>query len=310
MRTHKYLFGPVASRRFGRSLGVDLLPLKTCTLDCVFCQLGRASSSNPNREEYVPTQDVLAELGYWLHYGGQADFITLSGSGEPTLHTRFGEVLEFIKAQTLIRSLLLTNGTLLHMPEVRQAACVANVVKVSLSAWDQVSFERVNRPPAGITFDKLLQGERDFRAAFSGELWMEVFVIAGINSAPRDMDKIARLAGEIGPDRIQLNTVARPPAEEFALAVPREEMQSLSRLFDPPAEVVAEYRAAHKTGRPMDTEAILAMLRRRPCTAEQIAEAFDLQVNEVAKCVGELRKADKIREDRRQRQTYYIVIGE
>jgi len=310
MRTHKYLFGPVASRRFGRSLGVDLLPLKTCTLDCVFCQLGRASSSNPDRGEYVPTQDVLAELDYWLHHGGQADFITLSGSGEPTLHTRFGEVLDFIKAQTLIRSLLLTNGTLLHMPEVRQAACVANVVKVSLSAWDQASFERVNRPAAGITFDKVLQGERDFRSAFSGELWMEVFVLSGINSAPRDMDKIARLAGEIGPDRIQLNTVARPPADEFALAVPREEMESLSRLFEPPAEVIAEYRAAHKTRRPMATEAVLAMLRRRPCTAEQIAEAFDLQVSEVAKCVGELLKTNKIRENRRQHHSYYIALDE
>jgi wyosine [tRNA(Phe)-imidazoG37] synthetase (radical SAM superfamily) len=137
MGTYRYLFGPVPSRRFGRSLGVDLTPYKTCSLDCVFCQLGRTTKKTIHRQEWVPTDSVLAELTQWLESDGRADYITLSGSGEPTLQSGFGKVLEYIRLKTAIPAVLLTNGTMLHFPEVREAAAAANVVKVSLSAWDQ-----------------------------------------------------------------------------------------------------------------------------------------------------------------------------
>jgi len=135
---YKYLFVPVPSRRFGRSLGVDLTPYKTCSPDFVFCQLGRASEKTITRQEYVPLEMVLFELEDWLKKDGRAQYITLSGSGEPTLHSRFGEVLEFINNKSTISTAVLTNGTMLHLPEVRHAAALANVVKVSLSAWNQI----------------------------------------------------------------------------------------------------------------------------------------------------------------------------
>jgi wyosine [tRNA(Phe)-imidazoG37] synthetase (radical SAM superfamily) len=267
MGNYKYLFGPVPSRRFGRSLGVDLTPYKTCSLDCVFCQLGRTTEKTVTRQEYVPTDNVLTELEQWLETDGQADYITLSGSGEPTLHSGFGKVLEFIRSETAIPAVLLTNGTMLQLPEVREAAACANVVKVSLSAWNQASYGWVNRPHNQLQFDQLVQGQKDFRAQFKGQLWMEVFLIAGMNSMPADVSKIADRAKEIGPDRIQLNTAVRPPAEDFVTALSEERMQALPLLFNPPAEIIAEFRATHASHIQANQATIFSMLRRRPCTA-------------------------------------------
>jgi wyosine [tRNA(Phe)-imidazoG37] synthetase (radical SAM superfamily) len=156
MQRYRYLFGPVPSRRLGRSLGVDLTPRKTCTFDCVFCQLGRTTHKTMTRKEYVPVHAVLAELGAWIKENGKADYVTLSGSGEPTLHSDFGEVLQFIRSRSSIPAVLLTNGTLLHLPEVQEAASYAHVVKVSLSAWDQASFGWVNRPHPELSFSRVI----------------------------------------------------------------------------------------------------------------------------------------------------------
>jgi wyosine [tRNA(Phe)-imidazoG37] synthetase (radical SAM superfamily) len=307
MGNYKYLFGPVPSRRFGRSLGVDLTPYKTCSLDCVFCQLGRTTEKTVTRQEYVPTDNVLAELAEWVETDGQADYITLSGSGEPTLHSGFGKVLEFIRSKTAIPAVLLTNGTMLQLPEVRKAAACANVVKVSLSAWNQASYGWVNRPHNQLQFDQLVQGQKDFRAQFKGQLWMEVFLIAGMNSLPADVGKIADRAKKIGPDRIQLNTAVRPPAEDFVTALSEERMQALPLLFNPPAEIIAEFRATHANHIQANQATIFSMLLRRPCTAEQIADIFGMHLNEVSKYLGILMRTNQIRAERKKNTVYYAA---
>jgi len=306
---YKYLFGPVPSRRLGRSLGVDLTPHKTCSLDCVFCQLGRTTEKTVARQEYVPTDDVLAELAEWLERDGQADHITLSGSGEPTLHSGFGKVLEFIRLKAVIPAVLLTNGTMLQLPEVRKAAAYANIVKVSLSAWNQASYEWVNRPHDKLGFDQLVKGQIDFRAQFRGELWMEVFLIAGINSLPTDVGKIAEHAKKIGADRIQLNTVVRPPAEDFAAALSEESMQALTLLFNPPAEIISEFKAGHNSNIKANQATIISMLQRRPCTAQQIADIFGMHLNEVSKYLGNLMHKNQIRSERKNNTVYYAATG-
>ena len=232
-KKYNYLFGPVPSRRFGRSLGVDLTPYKTCSLDCIFCQLGRTTEKTVERKEYVPTDIVLSELKDWLNKDGEADYITLSGSGEPTLHSRFGEVLEFIRSNSKIPAVLLSNGTMLNLPEVRDAAACANVVKCSLSAWNQVSCEWVNRPHPQLRFDHLIKGQKDFRAQFKGQLWIEVFLIAGTNSTPTNVRKIADLAKGIGPDRIHLNTAVRPPVRGLCHGPFRKTHGSPDRFVSP-----------------------------------------------------------------------------
>jgi wyosine [tRNA(Phe)-imidazoG37] synthetase (radical SAM superfamily) len=310
MQTYRYLFGPVPSRRFGRSLGVDLTPRKTCPLDCVFCQLGQTTHRTLAREEYVPTESVLAELEAWIKENGNADYITLSGSGEPTLHSGFGEVLRFIRSHSSIPAVLLTNGTLLHLPEVQEAACHAHIVKVSLSAWNQASFGWVNRPHAELSFHQVVEGQKAFRARFKGQLWLEVFLVAGMNSLPPDVAEIAALANEIMPDRIHLNTAVRPPCEDFAVPVSRERMESLAPLFCPKAEVITEIETKQRTEMHAAQEEIYSMLQRRPCTAQEIADTFSMHPNEVSKYLGKLLRDKRIRAQVANSLLYYVADNE
>jgi len=305
MKGKKYLFGPVPSRRFGRSLGVDLTPHKTCSLDCVFCQLGRTNQKTIIRKEYVPMDDVLTELREWMKTGERVDYITLAGSGEPTLHSSFGEVLEFVRSNSAIPTVLLTNATMLSLPEVRDAACLADVVKVSLSAWHQASYAWVNRPHKQLQFDALVEGQKAFRAQFKGALWMEVFLVSGMNTTPEDVKKMAALAEVIRPERIHLNTAVRPPSEVFALPVTKKQLVSLSRLFSPTAEAIAEFKTKKGARIGANKEIILSMLRRRPCTADQIASAFGMHLNEVSKYLGNLLKTNQIRTERKDKGIYY-----
>lgn len=307
MKKYKYLFGPVPSRRFGLSLGLDLTPFKTCSLDCVFCQLGRTTNQTVERKEYVPTDAVCAELEEWLRADGKADYITLSGSGEPTLHSRFGDVLDFIDKHSRIPSVLLTNGSMLDQPDVRESARKARVVKISLSAWDAASYRWVNRPHPALQFNRLVEGLKQFRAEFKGLLWMEVFMIGGMNSVPNDVKKIAAIAKEISPDRVHLNTAVRPPAHDFVSPLTREELDELAPLFDPPAEVIAEFKTDLKQSIRSNEENLLDMLRRRPCTSEQIAGAFGLHLNEVAKYVGKLLRTNQVRMIRQNNTVYYQI---
>jgi len=351
MPSFKYLFGPVPSRRFGLSLGVDLLPRKTCTLDCIFCEVGPTTHRTLVRKEYVPTEAVLKELAAWFALNLKADFITVTGSGEPTLHTRFGDVLSAIRAhgqicpQGRVRSALLTNSTLLHLPEVRSAAALAEVVKVSLSAWDQASFEAIARPHADLSFDRLVDGLLKFRQDFSGELWMEVFMVPGLNAARDQVEAIAALARTIRPDRIQLNTAVRPTARQNVPPLSESQLRSLAGCFAPAAEVIARFAPGgvplrdsprrlvrHSLGdggsaslfaRPLrrdtsaepgapsgsqraDKAAVLAMLARRPCTAEDVAHAFALNREEAETRVLELIAEHAVRKEVRNGETYYV----
>lgn len=307
-REYNYLFGPVPSRRLGRSLGVDLVPFKTCSFDCIFCQLGRTTTRTLTRKEYVPVDKVIEELDEWLQTGNDADYITLSGSGEPTLNAHFGRVIEFVRTATTIPVVLLTNGSLLIDPDVRAQAAQANVVKVSLSAWDQYSLESINRPHPDIEFRRLVEGQRLLQNAFEGELWMEVFLVWGTNATVQDVTNIAGLAKIIGPDRVQLNTAVRPPCEEYAFVVPRERMESLARLFDPPAEVIAEYSTNMSAKVRADEAEILRMVERRPCTLEQIGQVFGLHKNETSKYIGKLTRTGQVRQSQRNGEAYYSAV--
>jgi len=308
-RAYKYLFGPVPSRRLGRSLGVDLTPFKTCTFNCVYCQLGRTTAQTLERRDYVPVAAVEAELDAWLAAGGTADHITLAGSGEPTLHRGFGTVLQAIRARTAIPSVLLSNGTLFWQPEVREAAGLADIVKVTLSAWDASSFAQVHRPHADLDFQRILEGQRAFREGFSGRLWVEVFLLPGINSGRPDVERIAALVNRLKADEIHLNTAVRPPAEACARVMPREALEAVATLFRPVAHVIAEFSAEASPEVAINEATILALLERRPCTEAQLAAVFGLHLNEVAKYVGKLERMGKIGRSAEYPEAYCVVRG-
>ncbi len=301
----KHIFGPVPSRRFGRSLGIDCNAPKTCTLDCVFCQLGPTAHKAVSPQTPVRVEDLLQEIEQWLKTDGQADVLTFSGSGEPTLHPGLGEIIEGIRSMCSMKILLLTNGTLLHRPEVRAAAQKADMVKYSLSAWDAASFETINRPHPDITFQSLLSGLQAFRQNFNGEFYQETFVIQDVNDTPEAMEKIAAYSQSIRPDRVQLNTAVRPPAQSWVQPVGPERLQQLALHFDPPAEIIAEFRSQQQPEVNLKVEHILEMLKRRPCTLEDVAHSFGLHPNEATKYLGRLVRRGEVRAETLGESTYY-----
>ena len=285
----RYVYGPVPSRRLGRSLGVDLVPFKTCTYDCVYCQLGRTTCKTVERRVYTPVEEVLAEVESKLHAGARPDYITISGSGEPTLHAEVGAVIAGIRSVTAIPVAVLTNGSLLWMNEVQESLLDADIVIPSLDAGNDQLFQYVNRPHPVIEFEKMVQGLVEFRLRYSKQIWLEVFLLDGVTAIRAEVEKIAKLVRRIAPNRVQLNTVTRPPAESFACPVGRENLEQLAALFDPGAEVIADYRGTHRMSEFVARrENVLDLLSRRPCTIEDIQAGLGLHRNEALKYVSEL----------------------
>lgn len=305
MKNYRHLFGPVPSRRLGRSLGVDLVPFKTCSFDCIFCQLGRTTNKTFKRSEYVSVSAVIEELDHWIEKDGVADYITLSGSGEPTLNSQFGKIIEFAQSATTIPVAVLTNGTTLSKPSVRTALAKANIVKLSLSAWDQFSFKHINWPCPKLNLKEMLEGMWNFRNEFKGKLWIEVFLVWGTNTISADVSRIASLVKAISPDRVQINTAVRPPVEKYALATPKKDMEKLAKLFEPKAEVIAEFSTTSSPSISANEDNILAMLGRRPCTSDQIEHAFGMHKNEVSKYLGYLLEKGKLYVDYRNHNIYH-----
>ncbi|MBN1586645.1 MAG: radical SAM protein [Candidatus Omnitrophica bacterium] len=301
-----HVFGPVPSRRLGRSLGVDLVPFKTCSYDCIYCQLGRTSCKTLERKEWISIEDVLAELRCKL--ATKPDYITLSGSGEPTLFSRLGELIGRIKVMTDVPVAVLTNGSLLWREEVRSQLLEADLVIPSLDAGDPAMFRFVNRPHEDLDFENVMDGLVRFGREFQGEYWLEVFLLGGYTSIKSEVLKLARCARCINPDRIQLNTVTRPPAEDYAFNVPRERMNELAVMFDPVAEVIADFRGVHQqpefaAGR----EDVLTLLKRRPCSIEDLSSGLGFHRNEAIKYVEELKSKNLVEEKWVSGRLYYVA---
>jgi len=302
-----YIFGPVPSRRLGRSLGVDLVPFKTCTYDCIYCQLGRTTNKTIERREWVPLDNVIVELKDKLPT--KPDYITLSGSGEPTLYSRTGELIDQIKAMTDVPVAVLTNGSLLSDQAVRAQLMNADLVIPSLDAGDEAMFRAVNRPHESIRFEQMLEGLVSFRQEYRGEYWLEVFFLAGQTAIDSEISKIAECVRRIKPDRVQLNTATRPTTEAYAVMVDRAKMLDLAARFDPPAEVIADYRGVHaqsdfQAGR----ESVLELLQRRPCSIDDIANGLGMHRNEVIKYVEELGAEKVIEHASTAGKLYYKAV--
>jgi len=301
-----YTFGPVPSRRLGRSLGVDLVPMKTCSFNCVYCQLGRTNEPTVERAEFMPASDVLAEIRSRLTEGASPDFITLSGGGEPTLYRDIGEIIAGIKEITRIPVAVLTNGSLFRDAAVRRDCLGADAIMPSLDAGDQETFERINRPHESITLAGLVEGLVRLRSEFTGKMWLEVFLIEGINATEEHCRRIASLIEGIGPDRVDLNTAVRPTTEFGIRRVPKARMNELRAVFGPKARVVADYAkvAKHVSG-DVTPESVFATLDRRPCTLEDICAGLNAHAAEVSKVLGILMNDGRVVKGEQDGKAYY-----
>jgi wyosine [tRNA(Phe)-imidazoG37] synthetase (radical SAM superfamily) len=300
------VFGPVPSRRLGRSLGVDLVPFKTCSYDCIYCQLGHTTLKTTQRREWVPLDLVLAQVEEKL--ASEPDYITLSGSGEPTLFSRIGELIGRIKGMTHAPVAVLTNGSLLWREAVRDGLQEADLVIPSLDAGNEEMFRYVNRPAPELSFERMMDGLVTFRQEFAAQYWLEVFVLGGVTDVNAEAEAIAAAVERIAPDRVQLNTVTRPPAEDFAYSVPLAELARLAPRIAPNAEVIADYSGVHDrpdfTARGQD---VIELLRRRPCTVEDIASGLGMHRNEVVKYVEQFLAEGRLDSRKRRHRTYYAA---
>ncbi len=308
----KHLFGPVPSRRLGLSLGVDLLPFKTCTLDCVYCQLGRTTCLTLKREKRVSPQEVLAEiraLSEKVEVAGKPstgpvnfDYLTLAGSGEPLLHLGLDEIIRGAKDSVDKPVVLLTNGTLFFQDQVRREVLEADLIVPSLDAATQATFERVNRPHPDLRIEEVVEGLVRLREEFSGSIWLEVMLVKGVNDCEAEL--IAEAVERIGPDRVQLNTVIRPPAEPVQPLTP-EEMEEMLEIFSG-AEVIADWERSLSE----KTEVrIRDLLSRRPCTLEELASLTSLHRNEILKYLEVLEGEGEIRRIRKGEVIYFQARG-
>jgi wyosine [tRNA(Phe)-imidazoG37] synthetase (radical SAM superfamily) len=304
--TSNHLYGPVPSRRLGLSLGVDLVPFKTCTLDCVYCQLGRTTNKTLERKEYVPVNDILAELQEVLDAGLQADYITLGGSGEPTLHSGIGRLIKGIKKITSIPIAVLTNSTLFCLPEVRKDCADADVILPSLDAGDQQTYEAINRPIKQLTFDMLVEGLCALKREFLGQVWLEVFFVDKFNTDDAQIAKISEAIKKIRPDKVHLNTAVRPTAEKGIEKVDSARLEEIARRLSPNCEVVADFISGHCRVNASDVpQTLLSMLKRRPCSLNDICSALGLDASSALVYIDTLKEQGVIWSENKQGKTFF-----
>jgi wyosine [tRNA(Phe)-imidazoG37] synthetase (radical SAM superfamily) len=309
-RAIRYVFGPVPSRRLGRSLGVDLVTRKVCTMDCVYCQVGRTTRKTLDRERFAPVQAILDEIREKLRAGPRPDYVTLSGSGEPTLNADLGEIIAGIKSLTDVPVAIITNGSLLFREEVRRDCARADLVLPSLDACDEETFRLVNRPEPSLTFNKLLEGLIAFRSEYTGPIWLEVFLVRGVNDSEPQLARLQELIARIRPDRVQLNTAVRPTAELDVRPLTESEMNAAAKALGPNAEVIADFRkAADSEEFAAGEQEVLDMIRRRPVTVDDIAAGMGLHQSEAAKRVGRLLSQHLILRERRGDKDYFRPAG-
>ena len=309
---YQYLFGPVPSRRLGISLGVDLVPHKTCSLNCVYCECGRTTNLTIERKEYVPTMSVLSELNHFLSTTPKLDYITFSGAGEPTLHSGIGEIVTFIKKNFPNYKLaLLTNGTLFYRDEVRDELLPVDVMLPSLDAASDKVFRKINRPVRKLNIETIIEGLVKLRGEFSGEIWLEVFIVPGVNDTEQEIASLREAIHRIKPDQVQLNTLDRPGTAPWVTPATRAKLEAIAGQLDWDTRIIANFQQREQIASyNSDIEsAILQTIRRRPCTMDDLSSALGLHPNEINKYLEALLERKKIRSEVMERGTFFRGIN-
>lgn len=310
---YKYLFGPVPSRRLGMSLGVDLAPKKVCSLNCVYCEVGKTTKLTLDRKEYIKADKVKAELESYFKDNPDPDFITFSGYGEPTLNSAIGEILAFIKQlRPNLPLAVLTNGTLFTDKEVRTSLLKADVVLPSLDAASEEVFQKINRPAPGLKAADYIQGLIDFRGEYNGKIWLEVFILPGYNDAPEELVRLKEIIRKIEPDSVQLNTLDRPGTIMNLQPASHEALQQIVDNWDMPNVQIIASSKERKESQSYRTDvetAIMETISRRPCTLDDLANITGLHVNEINKYLDVLSGAGTIEAVEQKRGVFYQVPG-
>jgi len=285
----RHLYGPVPSRRLGLSLGVDVVPYKVCSYDCVYCQLGRTTKLTATPGPWVKHDEVMSELERWLAEGNAADYITFSGSGEPTLNSNLGEMVERAVRLSDIPVAVITNGSLLSNPDVMEAVSGADVLLPSLDAGTEETFRAINRPCDGLVFERMVEGLIRAGQEFHGSMWLEVMLVRGLNDSEAELAALREIIDRIQPDKVQINTVERPSRSGDVAAASENTLVRACEMLGPASEIIVPRPVAARAERDgASEELLLDLLGRRPCTLRDITAGTGLHMNQAVKILAEL----------------------
>jgi wyosine [tRNA(Phe)-imidazoG37] synthetase (radical SAM superfamily) len=306
---YKHLFGPVPSRRLGMSLGIDLIPKKVCSLNCVYCEVGKTTKLTIDRMEYVKYDQVIAEVDQFMSNKPKIDYITFSGSGEPTLNSRIGDVLHFVKKKYPdIKTAVLTNGTLFFNPKLRTELLQADVILPSLDAASQAVFVKIDRPNSNLKIEAYIQGLIDLRAAYKGKIWLEIFLLKNYNDSKKELDLLKKAILKINPDSIQLNTLDRPGTVNGLIPLLKSELQEIIDYWNiRNIEIIAaaqERTSVESYSGDIET-VIIETIARRPCTLDDLHNFLGIHINEINKYLGSLEANNKIVTVKLERGIFY-----
>ncbi|PIX22504.1 MAG: radical SAM protein [Deltaproteobacteria bacterium CG_4_8_14_3_um_filter_45_9] len=312
MKAFRHLYGPVPSRRLGRSLGIDLVLHKICTYDCIYCQIGKTTDKTLVRKEYVPVKEILKEVRRFLkEETSSIDHLSLSGSGEPTLHSQIRSVIEGIKTITSIPVAVITNGSLLYEEKVRQDLLHADIVLPSLDAISSEVFMRINRPRPGFSVEKVIEGVVEFRKVYKGQIWLEILFCKGVNDSQEELMRMKKAVDRIQPDRIHLNTIVRPPSEKWAAPLNRKEIEKIRDFFGEKAEIISEFDRHPPSMLERDIkEEIFKILRRRPLSLSDLSKGMGISQNELDQYIKPLAQEGKIQTRIYGGSIYYEISKE
>jgi len=309
---YNHLFGPVPSRRLGISLGIDLVPHKVCSLNCVYCECGRTTKLTTERKEYIPAGLILAELTRFMNENPAPDYITFSGAGEPTLNSEIGKIIEKIKSgYPTIPVAVLTNGTLFSNIQVRRELLKADLVLPSLDAASEAVFHKINRPSKNLDVSNCIEGLINFRNEYSGKIYLEIFILPGYNDSLDELDKLKKAILQIKPDRVQLNTLDRPGTIPVLVAATRTKLQSVADYWElANIEIISSFpnRKKIQSYRQDVESAILETIARRPCTLNDLNLILGMHINEINKYLDVLENEKKITTLKLERGMFYQIV--
>ncbi|MDE5422517.1 radical SAM protein [Ancylomarina sp. DW003] len=310
---YKYLFGPIPSRRLGMSLGLDLVPKKVCSIDCVYCEVGKTTELSINREDYIKLEDIKAELTHYFENNPSPDYVTITASGEPTLNIHLNEILEFIKEnKNGIPVALITNGTLLYDPKVREAIMLTDLVLPSLDAATEKVFRKINRPHKDLDFGNYIQGLIDFGKEYKGKMWLEVFILPGYNDSEHELAELKKLILKIQPTSVQINTLDRPGTVPNLRGATSEELEKVKDFWQMDnVEIIAKPKKNKivQSYRKDTDSAILETVVRRPCTVEDLTEMLGTPACEIQASLQKLEAEGKIEKMEQERGSFYQIKG-
>lgn len=293
---YKYIFGPVLSRRFGLSLGIDLSPEeKSCNFDCLYCELEKAKPidyiKNPPKVE-----DIVNELKDYLSKNQYPDVITITANGEPTLYSDLSNLIDQVnKIKNSSKTLILSNGSTINNPNVREALKKFDIVKLSLDAADQKTFEKIDRSLKGIKIQNLIDGMISFRKEYKGAFVLEVLIVKYVNDDPEVIKRIVEAAKKINPDRVDISTVDRPPAYRV-FPVDNQTLYEIAKMFEGLNVNVALRKNGGDVKKvSLDEQDILNTFKKRAYSISDIQILFDEKTQEIIKDLlknGKLKKSN------------------